>query len=46
MSGGLREGSLGYSIVRSLVRQIGGDIGIRSDAGVTVNISCPASVSL
>ena len=42
MSGGLREGSLGYSIVRSLVRQIGGDIGIRSDAGVTVNISFPA----
>ncbi len=46
MSGGLREGSLGYSIVRSLVRQIGGDIDIRSDAGVTVSISFPASVSL
>jgi two-component sensor histidine kinase len=36
---GLREGSLGYGLVRSLVQQIEGDIDIRSDAGVTVTIS-------
>ncbi|MBB2964464.1 sensor histidine kinase [Methylobacterium sp. R2-1] len=38
---GLREGSLGYGLVRSLVRQIEGEIDIRSDAGVTVTISFP-----
>jgi two-component sensor histidine kinase len=38
---GLREGSLGYGLVRSLVQQIEGDIDIRSDAGVTVTISFP-----
>jgi PAS domain S-box-containing protein len=39
----LREGSLGYGLVRSLVQQINGDIDIRSEAGVTVTISFPAS---
>jgi PAS domain S-box-containing protein len=39
----LREGSLGYGLVRSLVQQINGDINIHSDAGLTVTISFPAS---
>ncbi|WP_311409777.1 sensor histidine kinase [Methylorubrum extorquens] len=39
---GVREGSLGYGLVRSLVQQIEGDIDIRNDAGVTVTISFPA----
>ncbi|UYW33502.1 hypothetical protein [Methylorubrum extorquens] len=38
---GVREGSLGYSLIRSLVQQIEGDIDIRSDAGVIVTISFP-----
>jgi two-component sensor histidine kinase len=38
-----REGSLGYGLVRSLVQQINGDINIKSDAGLTVTISFPAS---
>ena len=38
---GVREGSLGYGLVRSLVQQIAGDIDIRNDAGVTVTISFP-----
>ncbi len=38
----LREGSLGYGLVRSLVQQINGDIDIQSDAGLTVTISFPA----
>ena len=37
----VREGSLGYGLIRSLVRQIGGEMDIRSDAGVTVTISFP-----
>jgi two-component sensor histidine kinase len=36
-----REGSLGYGLVRSLVQQIGGEIDLRSDAGLTVTISFP-----
>jgi len=36
-----REGSLGYGLVRSLVRQIRGEIDVRSNAGVTVTISFP-----
>ena len=36
-----REGSLGYGLVRSLVQQIGGEIDIRSEAGLTVTISFP-----
>jgi PAS domain S-box-containing protein len=39
----LREGSLGYGLVRCLVEQIGGEIEVRSDAGVSVTISFPAS---
>ena len=35
----LREGSLGYGLVRSLVEQIGGEINTRSDNGLTVSIS-------
>jgi two-component sensor histidine kinase len=41
----LREGSLGYGLVRSLVEQIRGEIDTRSesDAGLTVTIVFPAS---
>ncbi|WP_309082850.1 histidine kinase dimerization/phosphoacceptor domain -containing protein [Chelativorans sp.] len=34
-----REGSLGYGLIRSLVKQIGGELDIQGDAGVTVTIS-------
>jgi len=37
----VREGSLGYGLVRTLVKQIRGDIDIRSDAGVTVTVWFP-----
>jgi two-component sensor histidine kinase len=37
----LREGSLGLGLVRSLVQQIGGEIDIQGEAGVTVAISFP-----
>ncbi len=37
----LREGSLGYGLVRSLVQQISGEIDIHSDAGLAVSISFP-----
>jgi PAS domain S-box-containing protein len=39
----LREGSLGYGLVRSLVEQISGDMHILGEHGVTVTISFPAS---
>ena len=39
----LREGSLGYGLVRSLVQQIEGKLDIRTDAGLPVTISFPAS---
>jgi PAS domain S-box-containing protein len=37
----LREGSLGYGLIRSLIRQISGKLDIRSDGGLTVTISFP-----
>jgi PAS domain S-box-containing protein len=37
----LREGSLGYGLVRSLIQQIRGEIDVRSDAGLTVVVSFP-----
>jgi PAS domain S-box-containing protein len=37
----LREGSLGYGLVRSLVQQIDGQIDVRSDLGLTVTVSFP-----
>jgi two-component sensor histidine kinase len=37
----LREGSLGYGLVRSLVQQIRGEIDVRNDAGLVVTISFP-----
>ena len=37
----LREGSLGYGLVRSLIQQIRGEIDVRSDVGLTVTISFP-----
>jgi PAS domain S-box-containing protein len=43
---GVREGSLGYGLVRSLVEQLRGDIEIRSDAGVSVTISFPDQPSV
>ena len=36
-----REGSLGYGIIRSLIRQIGGTIDVRSVDGLTVTIEFP-----
>jgi two-component sensor histidine kinase len=39
----LREGSLGLGLVRSLVRQIGGEIDVRSNGGVTATITFPVS---
>ncbi len=33
-----RQGSLGFGLVRSLVQQIGGELEIQGDAGVTVTI--------
>jgi PAS domain S-box-containing protein len=37
----LREGSLGYGLVRSLVQQIRGEIDVRNDAGLVVTLSFP-----
>jgi PAS domain S-box-containing protein len=37
----LREGSLGYGLVRSLVQQIGGEMTIQSDPGLVVTIVFP-----
>jgi PAS domain S-box-containing protein len=37
----MREGSLGYGLVRSLVGQIGGEMEIRTEPGLTVTISFP-----
>lgn len=37
----IREGSLGYGLVRSLVGQIGGEMDMRSEAGLMVTISFP-----
>ncbi len=37
----LREGSLGYSLIRSLVQQIRGEIDVRNEAGLVVTISFP-----
>ena len=34
-----REGSLGYGLVRSLTRQIGGELDIRNEGGLTVAVS-------
>jgi PAS domain S-box-containing protein len=41
----LREGALGFGLVRSLVQQIKGEIDIRSDAGVTITITFPDRVA-
>jgi two-component sensor histidine kinase len=40
MAGG-REGSLGYGLVETLVRQIGGDMTVQERPGVTVTIVFP-----
>jgi two-component sensor histidine kinase len=37
----LREGSLSYGLVRSLIQQIRGEIDVHSDAGLTVTVSFP-----
>ncbi|NBJ10666.1 PAS domain-containing sensor histidine kinase [Microvirga arsenatis] len=37
----LREGSLGYGLVRSLIQQIRGEIDIRNEAGLVVTLSFP-----
>jgi two-component sensor histidine kinase len=41
----IREGSLGYGLVRSLVGQIGGEIDVTTAAGFTVRILFPAGSS-
>ncbi len=41
----MREGSLGYGLVRSLVGQIGGEMDMCTEAGLTVRISFPAGGS-
>ena len=38
----IREGSLGYGLVRSLVGQIGGEMDMTTDPGLTVTLSFPA----
>lgn len=40
-----REGSLGYGIIRSLVRQIKGTIDIRSNDGLTVTMLFPSEAA-
>jgi two-component sensor histidine kinase len=37
----LREGSLGYGLVRSLIQQIPGETDIRNDSGLVATISFP-----
>ena len=37
----MREGSLGYGLVRSLVGQIGGEMDMTTDPGLTVTLSFP-----
>jgi two-component sensor histidine kinase len=37
----MREGSLGYGLVRSLVGQIGGELDMTTDPGLTVTVSFP-----
>jgi PAS domain S-box-containing protein len=39
----LREGSLGYGLIRSLIQQISGKLDVRSDGGLRVTISLPVS---
>lgn len=41
-----REGSLGYGLVRTLVKQIGGDLQVRGEPGVMVTITFPTGVQL
>jgi PAS domain S-box-containing protein len=41
MTGGVREGSLGFGLVRTLVQQIQGDLDIQTGEGVAVTISFP-----
>jgi two-component sensor histidine kinase len=39
----LREGSLGYGLIRSLVQQINGELNVQSDAGLMVKIAFEGS---
>jgi PAS domain S-box-containing protein len=39
----LREGSLGYGLIRSLVQQINGELDVQSDAGLMVRIAFAGS---
>jgi two-component sensor histidine kinase len=41
--GGPREGSLGYGLVEALVRQIGGEMRVEGECGVTVTIRFPSA---
>jgi len=42
----LREGSLGYGLVRSLVKQIRGQMSVETEVGVAVRITFPNSIEL
>jgi two-component sensor histidine kinase len=41
----MREGSLGYGLVRALVGQIGGEMEIQTEPGLRVAISFPGPSS-
>lgn len=38
----IREGSLGFGLVRALVKQIGGEMDVRSSPGATIRVDFPA----
>jgi two-component sensor histidine kinase len=37
----LREGSLGYGLIRSLVGQIDGELDVRNEEGLSVSVTFP-----
>lgn len=45
MAEAVREGSLGFGLVATLVRQIGGDIRVENDSGVRVTIGFPSPIA-
>ena len=45
MSAVTREGSLGYGLIQTLVRQIGGELAVEDSKGVTVTVNFPLNAS-
>lgn len=41
--GAPRDGSLGYGLIGTLVRQLGGEMRVENNPGVAVSIAFPAS---